>query len=134
MIFVDSNIPMYIVGRKHPLKLPAQLALERAASRRERLVTDAEVYQEILHRYTAINRRDAIPAAFDLLDRVMDEVFPIDEADVHRAKDLLLATQGISARDALHAAVMEHHEIRRLMSFDTGFDSIPGIERIAEYA
>lgn len=130
MTFVDSNIPMYIVGRDHPLKLPARRALERAASLRERLVTDAEVYQEILHRYTAINRRDAIPPAFDLLDRVVDDVFPVREPDVRRAKDLLLAIQGISARDALHAAVMEHHDIRRLMSFDTGFDDIPGIERI----
>lgn len=121
---------MYVVGRDHPLKLPARRALERAASRRERLVTDAEVYQEILHRYTAINRRDAIPPAFDLLDRVVDEVFPIHERDVRRAKDLLLATQGLSARDALHAAVMEHHEVHRLLSFDTGFDGVPGIERI----
>ncbi|HEX6198620.1 MAG TPA: type II toxin-antitoxin system VapC family toxin, partial [Thermoanaerobaculia bacterium] len=113
MIFVDSNIPMYIVGRDHPWKLPAQRALERAATRHERLVTDAEVYQEILHRYTAIDRRDAIPPAFDLLDRVVDEVFPIEEPDVRRAKDLLLATRAISARDALHAAVMEHHEVHR---------------------
>lgn len=130
MIFVDSNIPMYIVGRDHALKLPAQRALERAATRRERLVTDAEVYQEILHRYTAIGRRDAIPPAFDLLDRVVDEVFPIEEPDVRRAKDLLLATQSVSARDALHAAVMEHHEVHRLMSFDSGFDDLPGVERI----
>lgn len=130
MIFVDSNIAMYIVGREHPLKLPAQRALEHAASRRERLVTDAEVYQEILHRYTAINRRDAISPAFDLLDSVVDEVFPSEEPDVHRAKDLLLATRGISARDALHASVMERHDVHRLMSFDTGFDDVPGVERI----
>lgn len=29
-------------------------------ARRTRAVTDAEVLQEILHRYTAIDRRDAI--------------------------------------------------------------------------
>ena len=31
------------------------------------LLTDAEVLQEILHRYVAINRRDAIQPAFDAL-------------------------------------------------------------------
>lgn len=130
MIFVDSNIPMYLIGAEHPLKKVARFQLERAVSRGERLVTDVEVYQEVLHRYAAIQRRDAIPVAFDLLDRSVDEVFPVELADVHRAKDLLLSSRGLSARDALHAAVMEHHEVRRLMSFDTGFDTLPGIERI----
>jgi uncharacterized protein len=34
---------------------------------RERLLTDAEVLQEVLHRYVAIDRRDAIQPAFDAL-------------------------------------------------------------------
>jgi hypothetical protein len=130
LIFIDSNIPMYIIGADHPLKGPARRLLERAISQRERLVTDAEVYQEVLHRYSAINRREAIPAAFDLLDRAVDEVLPIEPRDVYRAKDLLLSSRKLSARDALHAAVMEHHKIRRLMSFDTGYDGLPGIERL----
>jgi hypothetical protein len=130
LIFIDSNIPMYIIGADHPLKGPARRLLERAISQRERLVTDAEVYQEVLHRYSAINRREAIPAAFDLLDRSVDEVLPIEPRDVYRAKDLLLSSRKLSARDALHAAVMEHHKIRRLMSFDAGYDGLPGIERL----
>ncbi len=130
MILVDSNIPMYVIGSDHPLKEPARHALERAILRRERLVTDAEVYQEVLHRYTAIARRDAIGPAFDLLDRVVDEVLPIDDAAVHRARDILASRPGLSARDALHVAVMEHHGIRRILTFDTAFDGLPGIERI----
>jgi predicted nucleic acid-binding protein len=121
---------MYLVGRDHPLKEAARRALERAVMRRDRLVTDAEVYQEVLHRYTAISRPDAIGPAFDLLDRVVDEVLPVDAAAVHRARDLLSGRSGLSARDAVHAAVMEHHGIRRIMTFDTGFDGLPGIERI----
>ncbi len=130
MILLDSNIPMYLVGREHPLKAAARRALERAVMRRDRLVTDAEVYQEILHRYTAIGRRDAIGPAFDLLDRVVDEVLPVDDGAVHRARDLLAGHSGLSARDAVHAAVMEHHGVRRIMTFDAGFDGLPGIERI----
>jgi len=130
LIFVDSNIPMYIIGRDHPLKDPARRALERAATRRERLVTDAEVYQEVLHRYPSIGRRDAIAPAFDLLDRVIDEVLPVDGPAVHRARDLLMSHPSLDARDAIHAAVMELHDVHRIMTFDTGFDDLPGIERV----
>ena len=67
MISVDSNIPMDLVGESHPHKFDTQRMLERAVSANERLVTDAEVLQEILHRSTAIDRRDQhfgwIPAA-----------------------------------------------------------------------
>ena len=67
MIFVDSNIPMYLVGAPHPHKTDSQRLLERAIADGERLVSDAEVLQEILHGYVAINRRDAIQPAFDAL-------------------------------------------------------------------
>lgn len=63
MTFVDSNIPMYLVGAAHPRKIDAQQLLERTLIERSRLVTDAEVLQEILHRYVAIGRRDAIHLA-----------------------------------------------------------------------
>jgi len=60
VIFVDSNIPMYLIGAPHPHKIDAQRMLEKLLSDRVRLVTDAEVLQEMLHRYVAIDRRDAI--------------------------------------------------------------------------
>ena len=50
MIFLDTNVPMYLVGADHPHKADAQRLLERAAGSRERLVTDVEVFQEMLHR------------------------------------------------------------------------------------
>jgi predicted nucleic acid-binding protein len=67
VIFVDSNVPMYLVGATHPHKLDAQRLLETAISKAERLVTDAEVLQEICHRYVAIERRDMIQPACDAL-------------------------------------------------------------------
>ena len=69
---------MYLVGAAHPHKTDAQRLLERAIANGERLVTDAEVFQEILHRYVAIDRREAIQPAFDALLGVIDEVFPVD--------------------------------------------------------
>lgn len=131
MILVDSNIPMYLVGSSHPHKADAQRILERFNAVRERLVTDAEVFQEILHRYSAIARRDAIQPAFDVLRTVVDDVIPIAEADVVRAKDMLGTHRSLTARDAIHAAVMINHRITRILTFDHGFDVVSGIERIS---
>lgn len=131
MILVDSNIPMYLVGAPHAHKADAQRILERLTAVRERLVTDAEVFQEILHRYSAIARREAIQPAFDALRGLVDEVIPITEADVVRAKDMLATHGGLTARDAIHAAVVANHRIVRILSFDNGFDAVSGIDRIS---
>ena len=99
MILADSNIPMYLVGAAHPRKADAQRLLERCISERLRLVTDAEVLQEMLHRYAAINRRDAIQPAFDALLSVVDDVFPVDATAVDRAKAIVLGNRRLSARE-----------------------------------
>src|SRR6202171_2854353 len=98
---------MYLVGAAHPHKRDAQRLLEKLISDRQRLVTDAEVLQEILHRYVAINRRDAIQPAFDALLGIVDQVLPIDRAAAERAQEIVLARGGLSARYALHGAVMQ---------------------------
>jgi predicted nucleic acid-binding protein len=130
LIFVDSNVPMYLVGSDHPHKVDAQRVLERLAGERRRLVTSSEVFQEILHRYIAIDRRAAIEPAFDVLRAVADEVLAVDEHDVLLAKDLLHAHPTLSARDALHVAVMRRREIAAIVSFDRGFDAVAGLTRL----
>jgi predicted nucleic acid-binding protein len=122
---------MYLVGAPHLHKADAQRLLEKLVSERQRLVADAEVLQEILHRYVAIRRRDAIQPAFNALRGVIDEVLPVDWTAVERAKDIVLGYPGLSARGAVHLAVMENHGIDRIFSFDTGFDQFPGIARIS---
>ena len=131
MILIDSNIPMYLVGAPHLNKANAESLLEKLAIERQRLVTDAEVLQELLHRYSAINRRDAIQPAFDAILRVVDQVFEVDQAVVERAKQIVLAYRQLSARDAVHLAVMKENGIEKILSFDSGFDSFPGITRIS---
>jgi len=129
VIFVDSNIPMYLVGADHPNKESARRLLERAITDGELLVSDAEVLQEILHRYVAIERRDAIEPATAALLSVVDEVYPVERADVERARQIVLATR-LSARDAVHLAIMRRHGIDRIMTFDRSFDEIEGISRV----
>jgi uncharacterized protein len=131
VILVDSNIPMYLIGSPHPHKTDAQRLLEKLIADRERLVTDAEVLQEILHRYVAIDRRDAIQPAFDALLGIVDEVLSVDRGAVERAKQIVLGYRQLSARDAVHLSVMEQNEIRQIVSFDSGFDAFPGIARLS---
>ena len=131
MILLDSNIPMYLIGAAHPHKLDAQRLLESAVSAGEVLLTDVEVLQEICHRYAAIGRRDAIQPAFDALLGVVDDVLAITLEDAQSAKDILLRYENLSARDAIHLAVMDRIGIERIMSFDRGFDSHPGVERVS---
>lgn len=132
MILIDSNVPMYLVGAPHPRKTDAQTVLERLVARDEKLVTDAEVLQEILHRYVAIDRRDAIQPAFDALRGIVDAVLPIEGADLARAKDIVLGHPALMARDAIHLAVMEHHGVEVVLSFDRRFDGFPGIRRMSD--
>jgi uncharacterized protein len=130
VIFVDANVPMYLVGRPHPRKLDAQLVLERLAGEHRQLVTSSEVFQELLDRYASTGRYDRIESSFEVLRGVVEEVLAVEEADVFAAKDLVHANRGLLARDALHVATMRRRQITEILSFDVGFDEIGGITRL----
>jgi hypothetical protein len=49
---------------------------------------------------------------------------------VERAKTIVLGYTQLSARDAIHLAIMERQGVSRILSFDRGFDVFPGIQRI----
>jgi len=121
---------MYLVGAAHPHKAEAQVILERLIAAGERLVTDAEALQEILHRYTAIGKREAIGPALQVILTIADSVFPIEKAEVLRAAEITQSRALMSARDAVHVAVMERHGIQSILSFDADFDRWPGLQRI----
>jgi predicted nucleic acid-binding protein len=130
VIFVDANIPMYLVGGEHPHKVDVQLMLERLTSEQRHLVTSSEVLQEIMHRYISADRRDWIEQAFNAMRAIVDEVLPVEEADVLAAKDLVHAHPKLSARYAVHAAVMRRREIAEILSFDRAVDAGAGITRL----
>ena len=128
MIFVDSNVPMYLVGAPHPNRELAADFLRNWPE--EGYVTSAEVYQEILHRYVAIDRRTAIEDAFQLLDELVMYVFPVSRSDVETAREIAAASPELSARDSLHLAVMGVHRVKRIMSFDLDFSARVGVTRL----
>jgi uncharacterized protein len=130
VIFIDSNVPMYLVGAAHPNKDATLRWLDHVIRSGERLVTDAEVLQEVLHRYGAIRRFDALEPATNTLLQLVDEVFPITRANVIAARDLLVRGGGRhTARDAIHIAVMRANGIHRIFTFDRDFDGLPDIAR-----
>jgi len=114
---------MYLAGAAHPHKADSEVLLER-------LVTDAEVLQEILHRHTALQRREAIDPALRLMLEIVDDVFPIEKRDVLRAGQIAQGPNLLSARDSLHIAVLERRRIPSILSFDSDFDRWPGIKRV----
>lgn len=130
MIFIDSNVPMYLIGASHPNKTRAIELVNRLVGAGERLVTDIEIYQEILHRYTAIRRTDAIDVAFRSLDAIADEILTFGMGEIRAAKSIIDAVDGVSARDALHVAIMRSSRIDRILSFDHGFDAFPDLDRL----
>jgi hypothetical protein len=134
MVFVDANIPMYLMGDDHRHKIDSQRLIERLTSERRRLVTISEVFQEILRRYRAPERREALEVAFHTLRSIVDNVFSMREEDVFAAKDLTHAHPGLSSRDALHAAVMRRNGVSEVLSFDRGFDLLPHLTRIPAQA
>jgi uncharacterized protein len=130
VILIDSNIFMYAAGAEHPHKEPSRRLLEEVASGAVEAVLDAEVLQEILHRYRAIRRWPEGGQVYDLARQIVPIVLPITSSILDAARALLDRYPGISARDALHAAVAKNHGARAICSYDRDFDAIGGIERI----
>ena len=118
MIFVDTNVFILFVGREHPHRDQARGFLEGAAEREQMLVTSSEVLQEILHYYRRRGRAQPMDAAFDLLDRTVSDVWPVERADVERARSLGHRYPGLEARDLVHLACCIRRKARDLFTFD----------------
>src|SRR5262249_49930304 len=129
-VFVDSNIPMYVAGREHPLRDPARRFLGRVRAGEIEACTSTEILQEILFRYVALKRTDLAHQVYDLFVLLCPFVFPVTLADTDKAKQLVCEGRGIGVRDAIHAAVMLNNDVREIATFDTGFDAIVGIRRL----
>lgn len=131
MILVDANIFMYAVGAAHPNKPPAIDYLRRVANGEIEAATDAEVLQEILHRYRAIRRWDDGSRVYDLAKSVVPRVLPITSDTVDRARSMMETDSDLGARDAIHAAVALVNGCSAICTYDRAFDRIPGLGRVA---
>jgi hypothetical protein len=129
--FLDANVPIYAVGRPHPLKEPSAQVLMLVAEQSEAFLTDAEVLQELLHRYLALRLWTQGRDVFHHFAELMRErVEPVHAVDVERAALLADQYPDLAARDLLHAAVMSRLGVRSIVSADAGFDRLPEVERL----
>jgi uncharacterized protein len=139
-LFLDANIPTYAAGRDHPLKDPCKEVLRLAARHPRSFFTDAEVLQEMLHRYLALRRwLEGKRVVLDFAALTAGSIEPVTAGDVVRACDLAdqyAARHGarLAARDLLHAAVMlrAEGEAAKIVSADGDFDELAAesIERL----
>ena len=121
MIFVDTNVLMYAVGRAHPLRDEARRFFESAMDRdRNELCTSAEVLQELLHAYIPVGRFGTLDAALTLAESCIGTVHPVEAEDVHAARLLADRHRELGARDLLHLAVCRRRSIAKIRSFDRG--------------
>ena len=88
MIFVDTNVFMYLVGNPHPLKARARVLLNEAVLNSETLCTSAEVLQELMHAYLPVGRLGEMEDALGLIRRTNIKVWALEEEDVRLAREL----------------------------------------------
>jgi len=129
LILIDANVFMYAAGAEHPHKQPSVRFLERVAVGEVVAAVDAEVLQEILHRYRALGRWHDGRRLYDQVRRLVPMVLPIASEVTDRARELLDDDAELTARDALHAAAVQVYEAQALVSFDRDFDRLEGVER-----
>lgn len=131
VVFVDTNILMYVAGREHPHQEACRQALALIAQEVVEAVTSTEVHQEILHRYLSLGRPEDARSVSKTLQSIVPRTLAVDLADIVRARDLSIIYPVVSARDLIHAAVMLNHGITTILSVDRHFDSIHEIVRLS---
>ena len=118
MIFVDTNVFMYAVGRSHPRRSHAQDFFDESRRNRRPLVTSAEVVQELMHVYLRMRRPHTLDSALELVASANVDVWPLEEADVILARQLFEQHPTVGARDLCHLASCRRRGVREIMTFD----------------
>ena len=126
MIFVDTNVLMYAVGREHPLREEARGFFLSALESGEVLVSSAEVLQELLHAYLPVGREATLDTALALAQGRLAQLWPVEVEDVILARTLVDRHPGLGARDLLHLASCHRRDVRRIKTFDRGLASAFG--------
>ena len=124
MIFVDTNVFMYAVGRPHVLQASAQDFFIEANRNGTPLCTSAEVMQELAHVYLPTGRLQTFDAALELLASASVEMWPLEEADVALARQLHEQHPALQTRDLCHLASCRRRGVREIKTFDQTFAAV----------
>lgn len=118
MIFVDTNVWMYAVGRPHPLATEAESFFRQSRRESWQLCTSAEVLQELLHAYLPVRRLGALDAALTLVEGTAAAVWTVEPEDVRFARLLADTHPHLSARDLLHLSCCRRRQVTGIKTFD----------------
>ena len=129
--FIDANVPIYAAGREHPYREPCIRVLAAVNDKPEAFVTNAEVFQEIMHHYRWTERWEAGQVVVESFAAMMHgRVSPVTIDGVLAAGQLAKEHRGLSTRDILHLAVMHRLGVTRIVTADADFDRVPSIIRL----
>ena len=126
MIFVDTNVFMYAVGRPHTLRPLAREFFVESNRNGTPLFTSAEVLQEMVHAYLPVGRLEALDAALTLVARAGVEVWPLEEWDVTLARQLHDQYPALGARDLCHLASCRRRGVKQVKTFDQALHGVMG--------
>lgn len=126
MIFVDTNVFMYAVGRPHQLREPARLFFADCNRDRIPLATSAEAVQELMHAYLRVGREATLDAALALIERSEVDVWPLTYEDVTLARQLHDRYPGLDARDVCHLASCRRRGVGDIKTYDQALAAVAG--------
>ncbi len=129
MIFIDTNVFIYAVGKPHPLRDRArEILLDLMDAKPSAPCTSAEVMQELMHVYLPVGRVADLDATFTIVQDLVDEVWAVEAEDILLARDLLNNHSGLSARDLIHLACCKRRAVDQISTFDRGLAAAFGTD------
>jgi len=134
---IDTSIFMYARGEDHKYKCACSNIILAIGSglfeqRFGQPVTDSELHQEILYRYSLIGRWNTAVSLLCDIQKLGIGVFPIGKEETDKIIELAekYKDKGISPRDIVHAAAMKTNNIKKIITTDKDFDKMQEVERI----
>jgi uncharacterized protein len=121
---------MYAIGREHPNKRPSAALLQQVGAGRVDATVDAEMLQELLHRYRSLDRWALASEVYELTRRLFPVVLPITVEVVDAAHRLMGLHPRLMCRDAVHAAVVQVGGLAAICSYDRDFAVLEELRRV----
>jgi predicted nucleic acid-binding protein len=129
--FLDTNILLRHLLQDEPTHSPSAtryLAAIEAGQEKVR-IADTVVFETVF----TLQRLYSVPRA-DIRDKLLPliDLTGIALPGKRRLREVfdLYVTHNISFADAYHTVLMKHLNLNEIVSYDRGFDKIPGIRRV----
>jgi predicted nucleic acid-binding protein len=129
-VLVDTNVILYALGGPHPYAEPCRRIVALAGDGSIDMEAPVDLVQEILH-HRARRLGDRRQAATEAMAAAaLCRLHPVEPQDSSAAAELFAASDRLSARDAVFAAIAARHGLDAILSADSDFDGVPGLRRL----